>query len=89
MTRKQDLPEVKTTGSKPLPTFSTDEDGSVRVHVPEEGAVSKLFNVETSEAAGGLLKSLLNALARQVSNTAIWPSPCRPSCSHMMPSKRC
>ena len=51
-------------GSTKLPTFSTDEDGVVQVKLPEEGTISRLFNVETSEAAGGLLTSLLNALGR-------------------------
>ena len=61
---RQDSMTNEITEPTKLPTFSTEDDGSVRVHVPEEAAVSKLFNVETSEAAGGLLISLVNALGK-------------------------
>ena len=64
MTKEQELSKTNEAASMPLPTFSTDDDGVVQVKVPEQRAVSRLFNVQTSEAAGGLLISLMNALGR-------------------------
>ena len=64
MRKEQKVPATEETGSIELPTFSTDEDGHVQVHVPEEAVVARLFNVRTPEAASGLLISLLNALGK-------------------------
>lgn len=68
MTKDKKHPKENSKVPKTLPTFDTDEDGVVQVHVPEEGAISRLFNVETSEAAGGLLTCLLNGLGRAGEN---------------------
>ena len=68
MTTETKPPEEMRNTPKPLPLISTDEDGVVQVQVPEEGAISRLFNVETSEAAGGLLSCLLNGLGRTGEN---------------------
>src|SRR5210317_1551860 len=53
---------------RPLPTFSTDEDGVVHVSVDADDAFRNLFNVETEAAAAGLMKSLINALGRSGEN---------------------
>lgn len=45
-------------------TFSTNENGVVQVMADEPDTMMKLFNVETNEAASGLMMSALNALGR-------------------------
>lgn len=50
------------------PTFSTDENGVVQITTEEPDALLRLFNVETIEAASGLMTSLLNALGRSGEN---------------------
>ena len=49
---------------KSRPTFSTDEKGVVQIKTDEPDTLMRLFNVETIEAASGLMASLLNALGR-------------------------
>jgi hypothetical protein len=53
---------------RPLPNFSTDEEGVVHVSVDADDAFRNLFNVETEAAAAGLMTSLLNALGRSGEN---------------------
>ncbi len=68
MTKDKKPPKETSKAPKSLPSFSTDEDGVVQVKVTEEGTISRLFNVETSEAAAGLLTGLLNGLGRSGEN---------------------
>ena len=68
MTTDKKLPKEYSDAPKPLPTFSTEEDGVIQVQEPEEGSISRLFNVETSDAGEGPLICLLNGLGRTGEN---------------------
>ena len=50
------------------PTFNTTEDGVVQINTEEPDTLIKLFNVDTVEAASGLMTSALNALGRAGEN---------------------
>ena len=64
MTDEINLPATAIDHHQRRPTFSTDEDGVVQINTDEPDTLLKLFNVETLEAASGLMASMLNALGR-------------------------
>jgi hypothetical protein len=65
MADKIRLPATAIEHHQSRPTFSTNEDGVVQIKVDEPDTLINLFNVETLEAASGLMTCALNALGKK------------------------
>lgn len=68
MTNEIELPASAIEHHRSRPTFNTNEDGVVEIKADEPDALINLFNVETLEAASGLMTCALNALGRNGAN---------------------
>jgi predicted DNA-binding protein len=68
MTNETELPATAIEHHLSRPTFSTNEDGVVQIETNEPTTLINLFNVETFEAASGLMTCALNALGRSGEN---------------------
>ena len=64
MTDKAKLPATAVKHHQSRPTFNTNEDGDVQIITDEPDTMIHLFNVETIEAASGLMICALNALGK-------------------------
>lgn len=64
MPDKLELPATAIDHYRLRPTFSTNEDGVVEIKTDTPSTLISLFNVETLEAASGLMTCALNALGR-------------------------
>lgn len=68
ITNEIKLPATAIDHHRLRPTFSTSEDGSVEIKNNEPATLINLFNVETLEAASGLMTCAINALGRNGKN---------------------
>ncbi|MFT7190998.1 MAG: hypothetical protein ACI9KS_000843 [Sulfitobacter sp.] len=64
ITDETKLPSTAVAYQRSRPTFSTSEEGVVKILVNADDTLTRLFNVETSEAASGLMACALNSLGR-------------------------
>lgn len=62
------LPATERKHHQQLPTFSTNENGHVQIELSDANTLPNLFNVQTHEAASGLMTSAINALGRNGEN---------------------
>ena len=68
MTDEIKLPATAMEHHKSRPTFNTNDDGVVEIKTDGPATLINLFNVETIEAASGLMTCGLNALGRNGAN---------------------
>ena len=68
MTKGKALPATEPKHHRQLPTFSTNKNGHVQIELSDVNTLPNLFNVQTHEAASGLMTSAINALGRNGEN---------------------